>query len=76
MNSGLRPIPPTMPVDRAAELMVRRGEAKTFFEARARIIKQRRRPNYGRVEITPADRDATRLSFHGERTVRLPYRDD
>jgi hypothetical protein len=54
MNTGLRPLPSTMPIAAAAEIMVRRGEARTVFQARARLAKQRRR-DYGRTEISPAE---------------------
>lgn len=73
MNSGLRPLPTSMPVDRAAEVMLRRGEAKSFGQACA-VLKHQRRRDYGRVEITPASRAETNTSF--AREVRLPYRDD
>jgi len=57
MNSGFRPIPPSMPNERAADLMVRRGECKSYGQAIA-VIKHRRRRDYGRTEITPADKAA------------------
>ncbi len=32
-----RPIPKEMPLDRAADLIVRRGECSNFYQAKARI---------------------------------------
>lgn len=77
MNSGFRRIPPSMPVDRAAELMVRRGEARNFHAARAAILKQRThsRGDYGRTEITQSDRDA-RARVESPPHYRLPYADN
>lgn len=77
MNSGFLPIPATMPVDRAADLMVRRGEARNFFQARARILRQRQRSghDYGRTAIAPADRAAF-AAVETPRQVRLPYKDE
>lgn len=37
------PIPVTMPLDRAADLMVRRGECSNFYRAKARIANARRK---------------------------------
>lgn len=72
MNSGLRPIPDTMPIDAAASMMVQRGEAKSFGQA-CNILRARRRPaRYGRTEITPADRQARAYV----ESPRLPYADN
>lgn len=68
MNSGLRPIPPDMPLDRAADLMVRRGECSNVFLARARS-------SYGSTTITDADR-AARAHVESPRPYRFPYADE
>lgn len=74
MNTGLRPIPDSMPLDRAAELMVRRGEAPNFYTARARIARQRQRAKYGRTTVSDADRDM-RARVESPRNYRFPYAD-
>jgi hypothetical protein len=80
MNTGFRPIPDSMPIDAAANMMVRRGEAPTFFAAKARLIRQRmpdpQPQRITRVEITSATIADVRKSFGVERELRLPYRDD
>lgn len=42
MNSGLRPLPKSMPFRERCWSMVRRGEAKSFEEARQKIGRKRR----------------------------------
>lgn len=71
MNSGLRPIPPSMPVDRAADLMVRRGEAPNVHVARYRVHSSRAR--YGSTYVA---RDPAIQAVESPREMRLPYRDD
>lgn len=73
MNSGFRPIPPEMPINRAADLMVRRGESRTFEQARAQLRK--RRSGYGRTEITAEDR-AQRARVESPKNYRFPYKED
>jgi hypothetical protein len=73
MNSGFRPIPSDMPLDRAADMMVRRGEANTFGQAKARIQRLRQRATYGGTHVTSSH------GFQGVESptqLRLPYRDD
>lgn len=74
MNTGLRPIPVTLPVDRAAELMVRRGEAHNFHQARAIVRARQARARYGSTIVDPSDPALTAVETPRER--RLPYRDD
>jgi hypothetical protein len=73
MNTGFRPIPRDMPLDRAADLMVRRGEARTWHQAKARLLRQRSGAKYGRT--TPALNDPALAVVESPR-LRLPYRDD
>jgi hypothetical protein len=70
--SRFAPIPPEMPLDRAADLMVRRGECDNFHRARARIRAQRAK--YGRTTISEADRNL-RARVESPRHYRLPYVD-
>lgn len=67
-----RPIPASMPLDRAADLMVRRGECGNFHLARARLKRQR---DFGRTVITSADRSGF-SHVEAPRVVRLPYKDE
>lgn len=60
MNSGLRPLPRSMPFLVRADLMVKRGEAKSFSEA----VRMLRTPRPSNPPIT------------APRQVRLPYRDE
>jgi hypothetical protein len=69
-----------MPIDAAADLMARRGEAPSFFAAKARLLRQRNaaaapRRDYGRAVFTPADRDA-RARVESPPHYRLPYADN
>ncbi len=75
MNSGLRPIPRDMPIDRAADLMVRRGEARTWQQAKARLLRQRSvsLPRYG-CSTLPLNDPA--IAAVESPKLRLPYRDD
>lgn len=76
MSPRFNPIPPGMPLDRAADLMVRRGECANFYLARARVARSRRR-DHGRTEITPTDREAfSHVEQPQHRQVRLPYKDE
>jgi hypothetical protein len=80
LNTGFRPIPATTPVDEAANIMVRRGECRNFFQAKARVLRERnpgphRRGDYGRTEINQSDRDA-RARVESPQHYRYPYRDD
>jgi len=74
MNSGFRPIPASTPLHAAADIMLRRGEAKSFGQACAALKHQRRR-DYGRTSVTPADRDA-RARVESPPHYRLPYADE
>ena len=67
------PIPPEMPLDRAADLMVRRGECDNFHRAKARI--RAKRAKYGRTTISDDDRDM-RARVESPRNYRLPYADE
>ena len=72
MNTGLRPLPRSMPFLARASLMVTRGEARTFAEA-TRLLRAHKRAHCS-TTITDADR----ASFaHVERPAsRLPYADN
>lgn len=82
MNTGHRQIPSSMPIEAAANIMVQRGEAKSFGQACHQLRAQRKnRREYGRVEITSADRDEVAKSFGKPRLAspqhyRLPYADN
>ena len=75
---SFNPIPDGMPLDRAADLMVRRGECSSFFLARARIARARNRKSFGRTETTPATHAETKKSFNITlpANYRLPYKDE
>jgi hypothetical protein len=76
MNSSFRPIPVDMPLAAAADLMTRRGEAKSYGQACA-VLRHRRRHVLGRIANTPAQRAEVKKSFAIEpRKVRLPYADN
>ncbi len=66
MNTGLRPLPRSMPFLERARLMVQRGEARTIGDATKAM-----RSRYGRTTITAKDRAECREA-HG----RLPYADN
>lgn len=78
MNSGFRPISPTMPIDQAADMMVRRGECQNFFAAKAKVLRQRNGACLGRIAVTPETRQNVRRSFGIEVAPARPrqYHDD
>lgn len=71
MNTGLRPLPRTIPFRVRAQMMVERGEAKDFGQA-ASILR------HGRTAIAPVDHVAFANVEQPQevRQQRLPYRDD
>lgn len=70
MNTGLRPLPRSMPFLARARLMVQRGEAKTISEATRQM-----RGRYGRTTIADKDKADCRTA-HGIEAPRLPYADN
>jgi hypothetical protein len=76
MNTGLRPLPRSMPFLARASLMVTRGEARTFAEA-TRLLRAHKRA-HKRAHCSTTITDADRASFaHVERPAsRLPYADN
>lgn len=72
MNTGLRPLPRSMPFLVRARLMVQRGEARTISEA-TKAMRSRSR-DYGRTTLTAKDRAECRAAHAVE--ARLPYADN
>ncbi len=71
---SFNPIPATMPLSAAADLMVRRGEAGNFHQALGRLRRQR---GYGRLSpVRTKSSDPALAAVEQPRQVRLPYRDD
>jgi len=62
-----------MPIPAAADMMVRRGQSKSYGQACAHLRALRRR-DYGRTVITSADRDA-RARVESPSNYRAPYAD-
>jgi len=62
-----------MPIERAADMMLRRGQARSYGQACAYLRACRRR-DYGRTAITPDDRDA-RARVESPSHYRAPYAD-
>ena len=61
-----------MPIERAADIMLRRGQARSYGQACAYLRACRR--DYGRTVITSADRDA-RARVESPSNYRAPYAD-